>query len=257
MKTTTVLALLGCLVALPALAHADGLPVTGLDGRVGVVSHDGKYRTVTFVANKQTIVARLHVDGGNIARYRAIPGQFAIPAVAYDSSPSGLSADGRVLALIRPRVTIPQPRTRLALLDAGRLLVRKTIPLRGDFSLDAISPDGSKLYLIEYKSLSRRSFDPTQYAVRSFDTASGKLDPQPVTDPTEPDEKMGGLPVTRTMSADGRWAYTLYSGSEHPFVHALDTVGHTARCIDLDALTKRDDLFQMRLRTAAGGHKLQ
>jgi hypothetical protein len=62
--------------------------------------------------------------------------------------------------------------------------------------------------------------------------------------------------VTRTMSADGRWAYTLYSGSEHPFVHALDTVGRTARCIDLDALTARDDLFQMRLQLAGGDLKV-
>ena len=59
------------------------------------------------------------------------------------------------------------------------------------------------------------------------------------------------------MSADGRWAYTLYSSAQRPFVHALDTVGNTARCIDLDALTKRNDLFQMKLRLARGGEQLQ
>ncbi len=51
-------------------------------------------------------------------------------------------------------------------------------------------------------------------------------------DPREPDEKMSGIPLTRTMSPDMRWVYTLYSG-EHNFVHALDTQEGTARCIDL------------------------
>jgi hypothetical protein len=52
-------------------------------------------------------------------------------------------------------------------------------------------------------------------------------------DPREPDEKMGGFPISRTMSPDGRWAYTLYTGGEETFVHALDTLKGQARCIDL------------------------
>jgi hypothetical protein len=135
--------------------------------------------------------------------------------------------------------------------------VRRRLVLRGDFSFDAMSPDGSKLYLVNYLSLSRRNFDPTKYTVRVLDAATGALDPAPVVDPREPGEKMGGIPVTRTTSADGRWAYTLYSGAEHPFIHALDTEGRTARCIDLDALTSRDDLFQMTLRLPPGGGSLQ
>jgi hypothetical protein len=67
---------------------------------------------------------------------------------------------------------------------------------------------------------------------------------------------MGGLPVTRAMSPDGRWAYTLYSGGDHPFIHALDTVGRSARCVDLDQLTGREDLFLMRLRLRDGGRSL-
>jgi hypothetical protein len=93
--------------------------------------------------------------------------------------------------------------------------------------------------------------------VRALDTGTGRLIRAPIVDPTEPDEKMGGLPVTRVSSSDGRWAFTLYSGSEHPFIHALDTSGRTARCIDLDALTGRDDLCQMRLRVAGGGRRLE
>jgi LPXTG-motif cell wall-anchored protein len=55
-------------------------------------------------------------------------------------------------------------------------------------------------------------------------------------------------------SADGRWAYTLYNGAGMaPFVHALDTVGAEAHCIDLDALAGRNDLFDLRLRRGGGG----
>ena len=63
---------------------------------------------------------------------------------------------------------------------------------------------------------------------------------------------MRGLPVTRATSPDGRWAYTLYDGAgKHPFVHALDTVGARAVCIDLDALEGRRDIDGLRLWRAA------
>jgi hypothetical protein len=60
---------------------------------------------------------------------------------------------------------------------------------------------------------------------------------------------MRGLPVTRETSADGRWEYTLYDGA-HPFVHALDTARGEAACIDLDALTGFERLYQLRLRSS-------
>jgi hypothetical protein len=256
MKTALV-AVLGLALVVPATVAADGLPVVGVDGQDGVVSADGAYRYVTFTSDRSTVVARLRVSGGGVARYRTIAGLLTVPAVAYDGSTSGLSADGRTLVLIRPRTGLAQKRTHLAVLDPRRLLVRKRIALRGDFSFDALSPDGSTAYLIQYLSLTPRNFDPTRYKVRALDTAGGRLLPAAIVDPTEPDEKMGGLPVTRALSADARWAYTLYSGSQHPFVHALDTSGRTARCIDLDALTGRNDLYALRLRLGQGGRRLE
>jgi hypothetical protein len=62
---------------------------------------------------------------------------------------------------------------------------------------------------------------------------------KPIVDPREPDEKLQGVPVTRVSSEDGRWAYTLYTG-EKPFIHALDTEGRTAVCIDLPASVNTD-----------------
>ncbi|HYZ30403.1 MAG TPA: hypothetical protein VE570_15175 [Thermoleophilaceae bacterium] len=245
-------------LALPAVATADGLPLLGIDAGDGVVSADGSSRYVAFAATRDSLVARIHVDGGRVARHRALRGSYTIPAVAADGSGDGLAADERTLVLIRPRSGLAQRRTRLLVVDPKRrFAIKRQIVLRGDFSFDAISPDGSKLYMVQYHDLTRRNFDPTNYSVRVVDTATGRLDGGPIVDPREPGEKMGGWPVTRAMSRDHRWAYTLYSGTEHPFVHALDTVGRTARCIDLDALTGRQDLFQLRLRPAHGGRDLQ
>ena len=58
---------------------------------------------------------------------------------------------------------------------------------------------------------------------------------------------MRGMPVTRTTSPDGRWAFTLYDNlGEQPFIHALDTVGRTARCIDLAGLTGFAGLYELQ-----------
>jgi hypothetical protein len=194
-----------------------------------------------------TLVAKVRRDGGQVLRSRMLRGSFTIPAVAYDGSASGLSADAGTLVLIRPRARFPQQRTRLVVLDAKRLRLRSRLTLRGDFSFDALSPDGRTMYLIEYRS--RR--DPTRYAVRAYDLRRGQLLRAPIVDPREPDERMRGLPVSRATSSDGRWEYTLYDGAgSHPFVHALDTARGEAACIDLDALAGSRRLYQLRLRSS-------
>jgi hypothetical protein len=228
---------------LSADAGADGLPVVNVEvGAKGVTNPRLKHRIVTLPAGKKTLVARIDRGSGQVRRFRTLPGRYTIPAVAYDGSASGLSADGRSLALIVPRPGFPRERTTFALLDAATLKPRTTLSLNGDFSFDAMSPNGRWLYLIHYTSPD----DPLSYEVRALDTSSGKLDPKPIVDPREPDEAMNGHPLTRATSPDGRWAYTLYEGAEHPFVHALDTSGRSARCIDLDWLHGRKDLWQLR-----------
>lgn len=229
-----------------ATASADGLPVLGVDvGSKGVTVPGAAARYVTLWSGpKTTVVARVRRNGGRVDRSRLLEGTFTVPAVAYDSSASGLSADGKVLVLIQPRVSFPRARTSFAVLDARHLRVVKVLRLKGDFSFDAISPSGKRIYLIQYLSAN----DPTKYAVRAFDVGAGRLLPEPVVDPHEPDEQMRGQPLSRAMSPDGRWAYTLYDGNgKTPFVHALDTSRATARCIDLDALGGAENLWRLRL----------
>jgi len=254
-RTTKVSIHLAALAAAGALAggaHADGLPVLDIDaGPTGVASKDSRYVTL-HPARKQTLVARISRGSGHVVNSRVLRGRFTIPAVAYDGAAAGLSADARTLVLISPRPGFPRRTTEFALLDAQTLRLRDTLRLRGDFSFDALSPDARRLYLIHYTSKD----DPLQYDVRAFDVAQRKLDPRPIVDPREPDEEMNGHPLTRATSPDGRWAYTLYEGSDHPFVHALDTVNRDARCIDLDWLHGRKDLWQLRFGVAPDGRDL-
>jgi hypothetical protein len=190
----------------------------------------GDVEYVAKRAKRDTVLREQRLNGGPVVRSLDLRGRYSVPAVAYDGSPSGLSADGRTLVLINPRKRWPRKHTTFAVVDARRMVLRRHIRLRGDFSFDAISRDGRILYLIQY--LSKR--DITDYAVRAYDMRAGRLFRQPIVDPSEPDEDMSGEPLSRVMDASGRWAYTLYASEEHPFVHALDTQRRTAVCIDLD-----------------------
>ena len=238
------------IVALPSAASGDGLPVLGVDvGSTGVLTADGLARYVTLPAGRQTVVARTTIRGGSVLGSRPLAGRLTIPAVAYDRSASGISADGTTLALIEPRQAFPRRNTRLVVLDARRLRLRRTITLRGDFSFDAISPNGRWLYLINYIS----ARDPNRYRVRAYDMNRGRLLPRPIVDAASPDEQMRGLPITRSMSRTGRWAYTLYDGGgKTPFVHALDTATKTAHCIDLP-MVAATDINRLKLDVRAGG----
>jgi hypothetical protein len=242
-----LLALLA-LGALAPLAHADGLPVGNLDTTLTGVSAPGM-RFFAIPAGPDTLVSSVYRDGGLLQAYTRLPGHFTVPAVAQDGTTTGLSADARTLVLVRPRLSYPQRSTKLAVLDASSLKVRRYVNLHGDFSVDAISPDGRRLYLIQYTS----PRNPLAYAVRSLDLRRGRLDRGEIVDPHERDEKMNGLPMSRATSADGRWAYTLYDGmGKAPFVHALDTGARRARCIDLPSLPTGVSIGALALAVRGG-----
>jgi hypothetical protein len=251
-RLARILAAAGTIATIVApAARADGLPVLGIDvGSSGVTVPGAGVRYVTLPAGRSTIVAAVQRDGGRIVRSFSWPGTFTIPAVAYDGSAGGLSADRRTLVLIEPRVRFPRAQTRLLVVDARSLRQARLVQLRGDFSFDAVSPDGSRIYLIQYTSAT----DPTRYLVRSYDARDRRLEPRPIVDPRDRTEKMRGNPISRATSFDGRFAYTLYDGGgSHPFIHALDTARGTARCIDVDLLPAQTPLWDLRLRMSSDG----
>jgi LPXTG-motif cell wall-anchored protein len=243
MKRLLTLSALALVALPPAAAAADGLPLAVDTSPSGVVSPSGKDRYLAVQSGNRTAVIVQQTRSADLMSSALLRGTFTVPAVAYDGSASGLSADGRTLVLIRPRTSFPRARTSFAVLNARNLRLRRVVRLKGDFSFDALSPNGRLLYLIQY--LSRR--DPTQYQVRVYDLERRLLAREPIVDPREEPGEMYGFPITRAVSPDGRWAYTLYDGREHPFIHALDTSGQRAVCIDLDGLHGVRGLYDLRL----------
>lgn len=227
----TVSLAIGLALLRAAPAPAAGGPVGPVQGSA-IGTPGSPYRYVASASGPTTLIRRL---GPGTATLR-IPGEFGIPGVDYTGSMTGLSADGRTLVLAQ-LPTGPAPRsTQLRVLDTPRLRLRSRITLAGWSTVDAISPDGHWLYLIQYAGS-----DISRYAVRAYDLRSHHLLRAPIVDPRERDEAMTGIAASRVMSDGGRWAYTLYDRpSGVPFIHALDTIHRRAVCVDLPSLSKLD-----------------
>lgn len=236
---------LAILVLQASPAAADGPPITSLDaGPEGVVDPTGTHRFTAHPLATKTVLTQTETDGGRVLRASVVEGRWGVPVVANDGTSGGLSADGSTLVLMRIPKGYPRRHSSFAVADTKAMAVRETVALDGEWGFDALSPDGRWLYLIE--QLSRR--DRTRYAVRAYDLEEDRLIERPVVDPREPDEPMRGLPITRTTGPGGRFEYTLYAGGEHPFIHALDTVRRSSRCLDLPhRLARHPRIWAMRL----------
>src|SRR5207253_7790760 len=105
----------------------------------------------------------------------------------------------------------------------------KQIQHRGDFLFDALSNDGSRLYLLDYSG--------DLYHVRLYDIEAGQLNPELIVDKREGPEAMAGVGVDSTASADGSLHYGLYlRANAAPFIHALPLTGElSAWCVELPA----------------------
>jgi hypothetical protein len=237
-------------------ASGDGGPSPGVSwGWDGVLTRNGQVRYVTLPAARNSVLAIVRARDGRVLRSRLIRGAYGVPLVAYDGTGGGISRDGRRLVLSQPTETFADgATTRFLVLGTRQLQIKATVALNGVFSYDALSPDASTLYLIQH--LPGRNY--TRYQVRAYDLDAGRLLQRVIVDPREPDERMSGQPLRRAESADGRWAYTLYtSPGSHPFIHALDTVDRTAVCIDLDWHGSQDRLWMLRLVPTRDGAKLR
>jgi hypothetical protein len=268
------------LTLLSASAAAPSAVAKGVEmgARNGVTIDGSPYRYVTVTTHttpKLTVIARTDRRDGRVDRWWQLGGDYDVPAVDYNGSGGGLSADGKTLVLgsfAFDSPAYPPRTTRLAVLDtdlrpqrhlrAGQRRppgVFRSIELRGHYAFDAISPDGSTIYLIHhFPNLSGPSY-LTHYEVKAYDLKSDRLLPEPIVDPDEPEERMEGLPLYRAMSPDGRWAYTLYDGNgKEPFIHALDTVAGQAVCVDLPQLATlpRRFYYLLQLQMRESDHQL-
>jgi DNA-binding beta-propeller fold protein YncE len=215
-------------------------------GSPGVVSHNGKVRYVALRAGRGTLVEAISTRDGTVRHTRFLKGLYGVPLVAYDGSTGGLARNGRRLVVYSPGSV-----TRYVVLDPRSLRVQSRIVLNGNFGFDALSPDGSLMYLIQLKS-------GTNYDVRALNLNTRSLFPGSIVDKREPGEKMTGIPMTRVGSDDAAWAYTLYSRSEGgSFVHALHTTAREAFCIDVPHVVSDDELGMVRMRLRGGSLELR
>ena len=190
-------------------AEADGLRLAR--DRVAVTS---------FAEDETRIEVREPMDGTVMAS-RLLPFAWVVPNLGPAAQPIGVSSDGSHLALIGK--TPPETPT-FAIVDTALSREPKVIQLTGRFTFDALSANGSILYVIEHLNGSE-----TDYAVRAVDVATGKLRDGVIVDKRNlAATSMSGIATAR-VEAPG-WSYTLYDGPI-TFIHALDTANAGALCI--------------------------
>ncbi len=215
-------------------------PATLVTLPVGLTSNDHQRLYTANARNGQTTISIINTQTGATIHAFAIAGTYAIAEQDFANSVS--SPDGRWLALRQVGQT--GNHTAIALVDTQAEKLVKTIQLEGNFTLDAISPQGGMIYLLQYIN-----DGSGHYYVKAYDTRANQLLPTIIADKSDlNDPRMVGTALTRQISADGEFAYTLYIDTWRniAFVHILPLadkpepggnnqlpVPQFARCINL------------------------
>jgi hypothetical protein len=220
-------------IALLAAATAAFPAPYAVQGGSGVVGPDGtRYVAVAAGANTRLVAG---------ARSLVLQGAFGVPGLTQDGQMGGLSPDGRTLVLQNMGL---HAASSFDVISTSDLSLARRIDLRGTFGFDALSPDGSMLYLIQHQTAQ----DVQHYVVRAYDLQADRLLPGRIADKAQKSWVMQGWAVARATTPDGRWAYTLYANpGGYPFVHALDTVRGVAHCIGLPWTSDQQPLWNAKL----------
>jgi hypothetical protein len=242
---------LSLVLAGPSLAAGPSLPA--LDGPHIALSNGTVVYVTKLVGTTTRVEERI---GGRTTRTLTVPGGYGIQLATLGGDLAGLSANGRVLVLgddVEPDGSL-RPQSRFAVVDTAAMTLAQMITLHGDYSVDALSPRGDLLYLIHH--VSQR--DAWRYQVRAYDLAKRRMLPSVVADKRQAGWVMAGYPVARTATTGGTWVYTLYQqDGNYPFIHALDTVDHTAVCVGLPADWVKDAGWLQRARLRLTGGRLR
>ena len=169
-----------------------------------------------------TIVNSLDGRTGSQARKVEAPGTWTLEG-------GGTSPDGHWLVLTG---SSPARAGSFLVLDTGPLGRQHAVTLGAQFNFDAISNDGSQLYLIQ-------NLAGTAYHVRLFNVFANTLQVDPVFVKSNAVEAMNGYKIAAVADPSGHMLYSLYGRNDGrpPFVHALDLEAGIAYCIDLPAIT--------------------
>ena len=173
-----------------------------------------------------------------------LPGAYAF-ANETGPAPTGFSPNGRWLVLVGDTGA----KSSFAVVDTSLVRLAAFAEVPGPFSYDAISDDGTSLYLIEKITPEVARELPGVnaaygYRVRVYDVPAGKMSDTLVVDvklaaqtdgnnaETRLDGIMSGIYQSSVPSRDGRWNFSFYyNPSRGPFIHVLHLDSRSAFCI--------------------------
>jgi hypothetical protein len=235
-------------------AASDGGPSPGVvSGWDGVAARSGAVRYVAVTAQNWTTVEAVRVRGGRVLRFASVRGYYGVPLVTQNGTAGGLSHDGRTLVLSSYPSPAANAVSRFAVFNTRSLHLKRVVTLRGTYSYDALSPDGSMIYLIEYS----QGATSVRYRVRAYDLAGGRLLAGAIADKRLWGDYMRGFPVSRATSSDGGWVYTLYGKPDGTaFVHALDAKHRAAFCVNLPWRRAQNAIGLVKLSLLGGDKQL-
>ncbi len=179
---------------------------------------------------------------GRKLNFYSVPGR----GVSFDA-PAPLRSSVEAVAP-EARFVVLRTGAQARLVDGLRGGILRKVTLQRGFTVDAISPDGRWLYLIQHKN-------GQQYAVRRLDLRTGVLYPRALVQKGE-QEQMAGTPAGAIQSWDGNWQFTLYVNAAHKtaFVHALSLNQSYTVCIDLPGQGTLAELRTYSLALSPDGH---
>jgi YVTN family beta-propeller protein len=173
-----------------------------------------------------------------------LPGAYAFASEA-GPAPAGFSPNGRWLVLVGE----VGAKSSFAIVDTSLVKLAAFAEIPGPFTYDAISDDGTSLYLIERITPEAARELPGVnaaygYRVRVYDVPAGKMSETLVVDvklasqtdgnnaETRLDGIMSGIYQSSVPSRDGRWNFSFYyNPSRGPFIHVLHLDSRSAFCI--------------------------
>ena len=173
-----------------------------------------------------------------------LPGAYAFASEA-SPAPTGFSPNGRWLVLVGDVGAT----SSFAIVDTSLVRLAAFAKVPGSFSYDAISDDGSSLYLIERMTPDAARQLPGVnpqygYRVRVYDVPAAFLSETLVVDvklaaetnsnnaETRIDGIMTGIYQSSVPSRDGRWNFSFYyNPNRGPFIHVLHLDSRSAFCI--------------------------
>jgi hypothetical protein len=239
------------LIPAPSAAHADGCPLpcsgqssspygskllyvqpTGARGPLvvydtktrkvafrlpaGIASADGQGYFAAYRDSRSggTMVNQYYAPDGELINTWLKPGRWTL---------EGVSPNGRLFALTRRSAGT----TTVRIFDVGRYgKLAHVMKLDGNFEVETISGDGTKLFLIQH-------LEGKRYSVRQYDLSHERLVARPLR--AAGVRLMAGYAWSGVASPDGHWLLTLYLSTARntAFVHSLNLRKSFPACVNL------------------------